>query len=134
MSKSHVGMGFYVCPVCGCKHGETVLLDRRLQPTLEAENFAGWHLCQPHQELLDKGYVALVGAHPGSGNELHTANRTGKVVHIRRAAFKDMFNAEPPEVMGWCSPEVIAQLEGLAKYVDDTSEVNGTDTPPPTLH
>lgn len=55
MSKSYVGSGFSLCPVCGIKHDEVVLLDKRLSNSLERENFMGWAMCQEHERLRSEG-------------------------------------------------------------------------------
>lgn len=35
--RSYVGMGYALCPVCGTKHDEVVLLDKRLRDSLPRE-------------------------------------------------------------------------------------------------
>lgn len=115
--KSHVGMGYDLCPVCGKKHGESVLLDKRLQNTLERETFTGWNLCPEHQKLFEQGFLALVAVeeNPTGDNPLVTAKRTGVVMHIKREVADDIFNINlPPNIpMTWVEPEVIDKINQM---------------------
>jgi hypothetical protein len=100
--KSHVSLGQHVCPVCLSVHdsGE-VLLDRRLQNSLEQRTITDWGMCPEHQKLKDDGFVALVelaeaparGAHP-----LHTP-RTGRIAHIRESAWPFNIPVPPGKVV-----------------------------------
>lgn len=102
MSKSHVGMDTKICPVTGKKHDVGILLDRRLQETLERENITGWELCPEVKEQLDKGFVALVACDPEkttvtNGKVLpQNAWRTGEIMYIRREVAEGMFNMKLP--------------------------------------
>lgn len=131
MSKSHAGIGFHLCPICGIKHDEVVLLDKRLQPTLERENFVGFKMCAPHQALHEQGYIALVGAEPGGGNTVNTAKRTGQIMHIKREAFPSIFDCPVPDTpMAFCDPAVIDDLAQYATHIVAPSD----DATPPTVH
>lgn len=99
MSKSHVGMGYAVCPVCGTRHDEVVLLDSRMKETLERENFTGFALCPEDKKLHDEGYIALVvAASVPEGVPFHeqfnAAKRTGEVIHIRYTVAAQIFNTD----------------------------------------
>ena len=102
MEKSHVGLGTYVCPVCGVKHGEVVLLDKRLKNTLTRDEHMGLVLCPEHQKLHDDKYIALVGVEVPETMEHATyakideLPRTGKLVHVRREAWGNIFNDNTP--------------------------------------
>lgn len=115
MTKSHVGTGYMVCPVCGEKHDEVVLLDRRLKDSLEPESALGWALCPAHARMKDE-YVALVEVEeePSGVNPLATAKRTGQIAHVRRIAYTKLFKgALPPDVMSFVGIGVIQKLQGL---------------------
>jgi len=116
MSEKHyVGMGYDLCPVCGVKTHETVLLDKRLKPSLERENWTGWTMCDEHKKLsID--YIALVEtvddpAPSQTTAKLEDVERTGRYVHVRRAAFNTIFGIEPPTApLGFVGPGVIEKL------------------------
>ena len=99
MEKSHVGMGYSICPVCCKKHNEVVLLDKRLQKSLNRDNFMGWELCPEHAELEEE-YIALVEVRNGKerGMKLETADRTGNFAHVRRSAWEGVFKQPVPKV------------------------------------
>ncbi len=94
MEKSHVGMGHQICPVCGTKHDEVVLLDRMLKKTLTRDMTIGMSLC-PECKSKSEEYLALVGvSNKGGGSKLkqEDAIRTGELVHIRRTVADKLFN------------------------------------------
>ena len=111
--KSHVGMGYDVCPICGTKHNETVLLDKRLKQTLERDNFTGFSLCPPCEELKEE-YVAIVIITNDEKSKvtLQTANRTGEIIRIKHEAFKNIFNADPQDMV-WGTEELATKLKGM---------------------
>lgn len=118
MSKSHVGMGFALCPVCGKKHDETVLLQRSMgaPPRLNSENFTGWELCPEDKAKFDEGYVALIECEepPTGDNQLATAKRTGVLVHVRRTAFPNIFNVPAPKgAIAFIERGVVEQLQAM---------------------
>ena len=96
MEKSHVGMGVHVCPVCGLEHDPVVLLHRFLKNALTQHEFAGWVMCPEHQKLYDEGYIALIEV-IGKPDGLATAERTGRVAHVRASAWPKIFNSPVPE-------------------------------------
>jgi hypothetical protein len=119
MSKSHVGMGFSLCPVCGIKHDEVVLLDRRLKETLEHENFMGWAMCPEHEKLRADGYIALIevkGEPEGKTANLSTVGRTGMIAHVKGEVFTHIFQSPPPEQgIGFVPEGFIAKLQEAMK-------------------
>lgn len=119
MEKSHVGLGFHVCPVCACEHDEVVLLDKRLKNTLEHKNFVGWEMCANHKKLYDDDYVALVGIDPEQSKPPYTpasVYRTGAVAHLKVYAFKELINQDVPDNearMCFVPDEVIDMLQKI---------------------
>jgi len=113
--KSHVGMGYHLCPVCGNKHDEVVLLDKRLKATLARENFMGWAMCAEHQKLRDDGYIALVECKNTSPvSKLEDADRTGRLAHIRTEVFKELLNMLVPEGgLAFVEDGLIAKLQEI---------------------
>ena len=94
--KSHVGMGYYLCPVCGVEHDEVVLLDRFLRNKLSNHEFVGMQMCKEHQKLRDDGYTALIEV-SNKPTGLADAVRTGQIAHIRNTAWPNLFDSLPPE-------------------------------------
>jgi len=88
--KSHVGMGYSVCPVCLKEHDEVVLLDKRLEKTLTRHEFMGWELCPEHKKLIDEGRTALIEVTSGEDSSLRTPFRTGRYAFIANEALKDV--------------------------------------------
>lgn len=94
--KSYVGMGYSICPICGTKHDEVVLLDRHLKQSLEREQCMGLALC-PEHEAMKEEFLALVEvnnvrATGGSRLNPEDANRTGQVAHVKREVLGQLFD------------------------------------------
>lgn len=117
--KSHVGMGFAVCPICGQKHDEVVLLDKRLKNSLDRENFTGWLLCPTHK-AMEAEFIALVEVEEEPKGDEHTklatAKRTGNLAHVRRAVWNDIFNVSPPKFMCFVPVGVIQKIQGMVPH------------------
>lgn len=114
--KSHVGMGYALCPVCGKKHDETVLLQTRmgLPPKLNRENFTGWALCPEDKAKRDEGYVAMVVVTNQDQPTLENANRTGEVLHIRASVWPRIFNVPvPSEGLAFIDTEAAAKIKAM---------------------
>lgn len=122
--KSHVSLEQHVCLVCGTRFDTgAVLLDRRLRASMERHTATGWGLCPEHQKLSDEGFVALVECDPqrsgspaGGGRvKPEQAYRTGRLAHLKREAFAQVFNvpiaADQPCV--FVEPGVIEQLQTM---------------------
>ncbi|HCL4034881.1 ATPase [Pseudomonas aeruginosa] len=122
--KSHVSMEQHVCLVCGVAFDTgAILLDKRLRASMERHTATGWGLCAEHQKLADDGFVALVecdpqrSGSPASGGRVkpEQAYRTGRLAHLKREAFAQVFNvpiaADQPCV--FVEPGVIEQLQTM---------------------
>lgn len=115
MTKSHVGMGFQLCPICYEKHDEVVLLDRQLKDSLEHDNFMGFSLCPKHEDMKTE-YIALVecsNTHIGDNLKPEDARPTGIYAHIRREAAKFIFNVDLPATLDfvYCEVGVIGKIK-----------------------
>lgn len=95
--RSHVGIGVHVCPVCLKEHDLVVLLDKRLRPTLERRNFVGWAMCDEHETLWQKGYIALVECTNDSPPTLESVKRTGLIAHVRKEVWSNIFSGSVPD-------------------------------------
>jgi len=120
--KSHVSMEQHVCLVCGVAFDTgAILLDKRLRASMERHTTTGWGLCAEHQQLADDGFVALVecdpqrsGA-PGGRLKPEQAYRTGRLAHIKRHVFAQVFNVpiEANQPCVFVEPGVIEQLQAM---------------------
>jgi hypothetical protein len=121
--KSHVGMGFHVCPVCLREHDEVVLLDRRLRKSLTRHEFVGWKMCEEHQRLKDEGYIALVCCE-NQPSSLQDAKRTGDLAHVKAEAWDKIFiNLPVPESgMAFIDQEVFRKIQDMAKHQEPANE------------
>ncbi len=122
--KSHVSLEQHVCLVCGTRFDTgAILLDRRLRASMERHTATGWGLCPEHQKLSDDGFVALIECDPqrsgspaGGGRvKPEQAYRTGRLAHLKREAFAQVFDvpiaADQPCV--FVEPGVIEQLQTM---------------------
>lgn len=121
MSKSYVSMEQKQCLVCGTVYDSgSILLDRRLRQSMERNTITGTGLCPEHQELYDKGYIALVEAtSPSHGANIkpEDAIRTGVICHLNREAADNIFNIELPKTipMVFVEPGVIEKLQAMTE-------------------
>ncbi|MGV7186984.1 ATPase [Xanthomonas axonopodis] len=124
--KSHVSLEQHVCLVCGSAF-ETgaILLDRRLRASLERHTATGWGLCPEHQQLFDAGFVALVECDPQRSGSPATdrvkpeqAYRTGRLAHLKREVFAEVFNVqiEDKQPCVFVEPGVIEQLQAMTAH------------------
>ena len=130
MSKSHVGMGYSICPVCGEKHDQVVLLDRALRDTLEHEQCMGVALCPTHRNLFHEGYIALIEVRNrpvgNSLEQLQTADRTGKACHLRRAVWSQLFDGAVPDgAMAFVGEGTIDALERVMAQAEAQAHAEG---------
>ena len=111
---SYAGMGVHVCPVCLKEHDEVVLLDKHLRPTLERWNFVGWAMCDEHEALWQKGYIALVECTNDSPPTLESVKRTGSIAHVRKEVWSNIFSgAVPDNPIVFVQEGVIERLRAL---------------------
>ena len=105
-----VGMVHDLCPTCLKKHNETIIIPKRFTAAVcnqvkdadgKAINFS---LCTECKEVIDKGYVALIGIDPEKSNGSSTGTvtlkdvwRTGKFVWLKKDVAKEVFK----EVFNW---------------------------------
>jgi len=117
--KSYVGMGHTVCPICTKKHNSTILIDKRLRNTLTNDMVTDIGLCDEHQELYDKGYIALVAIDEEKSElpfNLDNVYRTGKLAHISQELFEQIFDVPVPDNparLMMCPDDLIDKLQTL---------------------
>ncbi len=125
--KSFVAVGVEICPICYAEHGETVLLNRRLQNTLPSKVRTGWSLCPKH-EAMKAEYVALVEVSNTNPRTPDDAVPTGNYLHVRRSVATQIFNV-PLDDIPFAYMEV-GVLDALSSKIDDQKtqgEPNGRD-------
>lgn len=127
--KSYVGMGYYICPICGNKHGEAVLIDKRMRPTLTQHEYLGQQICSEDQKKFDEGFIAFVECENSTDAEMlkqEEAVRTGRIFHIRKDVIDKIFNTSPIDTpLVFCQKEVGDMLTDL---VTDLSISEPTST------
>ena len=121
-NKSHMSLEQHVCLVCGTTFDTgAILLDKRLRASMEHHTATGWGLCAEHQKLADEGFVALVecdpqhSGSPGGRLKPEQAYRTGRLAHIKRHVFTQLFNVpiEANQACVFVEPGVIEQLQAM---------------------
>ena len=115
--KSYVTMETVICIVCGQeKESGALLLDQKLRPKFNQKTCTGWGLCDEHQKLKDKGFIALVGIDPEKTTE-NTPDqwyRIGAFAHLKETAFKRIMNVPVPSGKICCvDQEVFDMLEKM---------------------
>jgi hypothetical protein len=81
----------------------------------------GWGLCPEHQQLFTKGFVALVECDPQrsgppTGNlKPEQAYRTGRLAHLKREVFAQVFNVliADRQPCVFVEPGVIERLQAM---------------------
>lgn len=125
--KSHVSMEQHVCLVCGTRYDTgALLLDRRLLASMERHTLTGNGLCPDDKARYDAGYIALVecdpskSGSPGSGHLMDPSKvyRTGRIVHLRRAAFAQIFTTPVKETV----PLVFVEPGILDPLIEESKE------------
>ena len=120
--KSHVSMERRVCLICAVEYDTgALLIDKRLRASMNRYTTTGWGLCPKHQQLFDKGFVALIECDPdksGNPSDGHLvkpgqAYRTGKIAHLKREVFPRIFNTSirPDMPYVFVEPGVIDKLQ-----------------------
>ena len=89
---------------------------------MEHHTKTGWGLCPEHQKLADDGFVALVECDPQrSGSQAdgrmkpEQAYRTGRLAHLRRTVFAQVFNVPIADEQAcvFVEPGVIDHLQSM---------------------
>jgi len=100
------------------------LLDKRLRASMKRHTLTGWGLCAEHQKLFEGGFVALVECDPRRSGSSSGANRmkpeqayrTGRIAHLQRAVFGQVFNVPVEEqVCVFVEPGIIDRLQAMTE-------------------
>jgi hypothetical protein len=128
MSKSHVSLEAKVCPCCGHKfQTNSILLDKRLRPSMKPETVTGYQNCESCQGKFDEGYLGLVEAlDPVHGTRItvDSANRTGRIAFLKKSIAAQVFKIPLRENMEFVfvDQKVIKALEGMQKRAEAAPE------------
>jgi hypothetical protein len=97
--KSFVGILHYLCLVCMDEVNSDILLDKRLKDSLEKDNYTiSSELCAECESKRAE-YIALVEVSNGTKAAVlkpSDAIRTGRIVHLRRSVWNNIFDSECP--------------------------------------
>ncbi len=126
---SYVSMEQHLCAVCGVPYDTgNLLLDRRLRASMARHTTTGWGLCPEHQRLHSEGYVALVecdlrrrGDAAVGRMRPEQAYRTGRIAHLRREVFGQVFDVPvaADQAMVFVEPGVIERLQAMTVPSED---------------
>lgn len=117
---SYVEMEQKICPICGTVHSFNtgILLHTQLKDI--KDTVTGYGLCEEHQELRDKGYIALIEVtNTKDPKTLNEADRTGRLVHLHQDAFAKIFDTPTESPFVFTDPEVMEKLITLKESVDE---------------
>lgn len=129
--KSHVAMGYHVCPVCLNKHTEVVVLNKKLQKTLPPKVFVGWDMCEQHAKLSTENYVHIVEVSSEvTSMEQSVEVRTGKAASIREHVWEHFMTVPVPKGrFAFVSPGFIDKLQEISgqPFIDMTQSEETSD-------
>ena len=117
--KSYVTIEQKICPITGKTFDSgDILVDRRLKDSFEKCTTTGWQICPEVKEQLDKGFVALVEIDEAKSTKSNNGNitpegayRLGKIVYVRNAIVKEIFNTKITTPFVYVESKVIEFLE-----------------------
>lgn len=103
--KSYVGMTYTVCPLCGERDHDGLLIDATLKDSLERENFTGYKLCE---KCLKPGYIPVIA--------VKDDHFTGEVMYVRENKVEEFFNTSIPGCgFAFCEPDLIEMCRRVAE-------------------
>ncbi len=118
--KQNVAMEQKICAVTG-KSYETgrILLNKEIlkNPSNEKHCITGWGISPEQQEMIDKGFIILVGCNESKSVlkngkvQPEDAYRTGEIIHIKKEAAKKIFT------VGMGNVNFVA--EGIVQYLKE---------------
>ena len=124
MEKNFVSMEQRICNVCGIKHSYDcgILIDKRLEKSMDHETLVGYGLCEEHSELQKQGYVFLVVIDPAKSKvvnedrvlKMENAYRTGELVSIKKEVADKLFDVNIQDIM-FIDEEACEKIKSLIK-------------------
>ena len=115
MSKSYVSLEQKICVVTGKLYEtDSLLMDRRMEESMERHTTTGYGISKEAQEQIDKGFIALVGIDPDKSTPPYTPQsvyRTGEIAYLKVEVAKSMFNIDTiDKPLAFVEPEVMTYL------------------------
>lgn len=126
--KSYVTMEQKVCAVCTQVYDtDSLLIDRRLNDSLESKTVTGVGLCPEHEQAHNDGFVALVAIDEeksefGLDGQVNPAGAfyLGEYCLLKREAFDRVFNQPAPDSpFVYCQQGVIEVLKQMTEGYDE---------------
>jgi hypothetical protein len=123
VEKSNVSMEVKQCDVCGEEYVAGILIDKRLKKSLERKTLTGRGICPEHQELLDKGFIALIGIISsksdtnGKTMTHENAHRSGELIFLKEEVAREMFDIQIQKIMH--------VDEKVIEYLKTVNRING---------
>jgi hypothetical protein len=137
--KSHVTLEQKACVVCCQAYDTGALLtdtrlehvpghwgERQLRKTFDHKTVTGWGLCPTCDKIVKDGYVALIevknSAHHNTEMKPNEADRTGRVVYLRRRAWSEILTVPcPPEDHPFCfiSAGIVEMFEKMQRNISE---------------
>lgn len=124
-NKSHVGLGYTICPICGKKNeADCVLLDKRLMDTLDRENYMGHKLCPEHAAGAEAGFVFFAEAEKTADGNIALS---GREIGIRRSALNGVIEASfiPEGPVAYMNKEAFDKLLSMCEGHEDSDGEDG---------
>jgi hypothetical protein len=131
--KSYVSIERRICIVCGAQYDtNSLLIDGRLQASLDKYTVTGWGLCSTDQQLYKAGFVALVEVDPAKSDSPFEDGcvrpdqvyRTGICAHLRRDIAVQVLNIpiRPSQPCVFVEPGVIQRLQTAMPVSKDPAD------------
>jgi hypothetical protein len=116
--KSYVSLEEKICFICGKQHDSgAILLDRRMEDSMEHKTLTGYDHCEECKKKLDEGYAAFVEVSnsPSEGNIMKNENaiRTGVIAWMKQHVCDEVFNAKITTPMVFVEPDVVKYMQSL---------------------
>lgn len=111
----YVRMEQKLCAACGNKFDSGALLLHRQLRSIK-NPLTGWGTCPDCQKRINDGFVILIEANAPAHAECvnpEDADRTGRVMYMRKEAAAEIFNVELPTPIAFVEVGVIEKLEAM---------------------
>lgn len=125
MEKSHVGLGFHTCEICGNEHDTVVLFDQRMGKTLDYKNWLGESgICPDCQVLLNDDRIPFIEAKIINGRP----TRQGRICWIKKSVAPEIFTV-PCEKGAYLDSEAMDIIQKMAEQISqEQAEESNNDS------
>lgn len=123
MAQGNITAGYCVCPVCGARHSQELLVHSHLRAHLAGpEAFDGWAMCPIHELAYYDGLIAVVEvAETPEGadarEQLEVVQRTGQIMMVHQDRWSELFDFPAPLgfPMIFIEPEALRDAQETAR-------------------